>query len=169
MMNIGDPFPTYRVPALIKGQLCSFTLSQMHGRRMFVCCISPLTELEFLLVNSQTRRFEEYDTTLLLLVSNDFPFSPSWGLAPKTLHIPLLADPLRRLSRRLGFSRSISSPRCESLLFDRKGRLEFRLIHDLNFRGLTMLLEILGMKRQQDIQSEPQKVSPMLCSATISP
>ena len=163
-MNIGDPVPQTRVPALIQGQLCRFTLSQTVGTRMVICCVSSITEVELLLLNSQIHRFDQCQTSLLALATEDFPFSCPWSLDPKTIRIPLLADPLKRLSRRLGLSRSISSPRCESLLFNKNSRLEFRLIHDLNIRGLAMLLEIFDLKRRQDRQLEGANLPAPFCT-----
>ena len=67
-MKIGDPVPKWRVPALIHGELTSFTLSRIKGKRMVVCCISSIAELEILLLNNQINHFEKYETALIVLV-----------------------------------------------------------------------------------------------------
>ncbi|PJA80785.1 MAG: hypothetical protein CO149_00690 [Nitrospirae bacterium CG_4_9_14_3_um_filter_51_5] len=75
-------------------------------------------------------------------MSGDFIFGHNWVRPPHEFDLPLLADPLRRLGQGLRLSRSLPPGRCETLIFDQHSRLQFRLIHDLNLRGITTVLEV---------------------------
>jgi hypothetical protein len=76
------------------------------------------------------------------LVPGDFLVGQSWVRPPHEFRFPFLTDHLRRLGRALHLSRSLPSHRCETLFFDQHSRLQFRLCHDLNLRGITAVLEI---------------------------
>ena len=161
-MNIGEPAPRFRVPCLLNGEFTSLSLpnllsrvpSLLNGRFKFLpssgtpsqqlvlCCVPSLDQTHAWLLDPQVARFAECDAVLAVLVSGDFLFGHDWVRPPHEFDLPLLADPLKRLGRSLHLSRSLQPGRCETLFFDQHSRLQFRLIHDLNLRGITTVLEV---------------------------
>jgi hypothetical protein len=161
-MNIGMPAPRFRVPCLLNGEFTSLSLMNLlmrvpcllngkfqflplsgsPSRHLVLCCVSSFNQTDAWLLDPQVSRFAESGTVLAVLVSEDFIFGHNWVRPPHEFDLPLLADPLGRLGRGLRLSRSLPPGRCETLIFDRQSRLQFRLIHDLNLRGMTTVLEV---------------------------
>ena len=141
-MKIGMKAPTLRIPCLLNGKLQFLSLCEFQGNTLALCCVSSLTETEAWVLDTQVKRFQECGTVLAVLVSNDFAFEPTWIRSPRKFTLPLLADPLKRVSRVLHLSLSLPPQRCETLFFDDQSRLKFRLIHDLNLRGISTALDI---------------------------
>ena len=143
-MEIGMKAPTLRIPCLLNGKLNFLPLSEFHGNTLALCCVSSLTETAVWVLDAQVKRFQECGTVLAVLVSGDFAFEPNWIRSSYNFWPPLLADPLKRVSRVLRLSRSLPPQQCETLFFDDHSRLTFRLIHDLNLRGISTILDIAG-------------------------
>ena len=141
-MNIGSPIPQWRVPTFIQGTLTFSSLARFQGRPLVLCCTPSLTPTQAWLLEAQFHRFQKHDAVLAAFVSCDIIHDSPWTLPSSDFLVPLLTDPLNRLGRSLGLSRNLAPKRCETLFFDQSSRLEFRLIHDLNLRGLTRVLEI---------------------------
>ena len=134
--------PTFRIPCLLNGKLNFLPLSEFQGNTLALCCVSALTETEAWVLDAQVKRFRECGAVLAVFVSGDFTFEPTWIRSPYNFCLPLLTDPLKRVSRAMRLSRSLSPQRCETLFFDDQSRLTFRLIHDLNLRGISTVLDI---------------------------
>ncbi len=141
-MKIGMKAPTVRMPCLLNGKLNFLPLSEFQGNTLALCCVSSLTETEAWVLDAQVKRFQECGTVLAVFVSGDFAFETTWICSPYNFCLPLLADPIKRVSRALRLSRSLPPQRCETLFFDDQSRLQFRLIHDLNLRGISTVLDI---------------------------
>ena len=154
-MNVGNHTPNWRIPTFANGQLAYLPLRQFRGTRVVLCCLASLGEEDAQFLNSQTERFAECWSRLTVFVSQD----PLLKELPtqQLLHFrpPLLTDPLQRFGQALSLSRSLPPNRCETLFFDSHCRLEFRLIHDLNLRGLNMALEMAKSLARQSVSSEP--------------
>ena len=156
-MNVGNYTPNWRIPTFVNGQLAYLSLRQFKGTRVVLCCLASIAEDEARVFNSQTERFSEFWSRLTVFVSHDpllkeLPTQQLIQFRP-----PLLTDPLQRLGQALGLSRSLPPNRCETLFFDRHCRLEFRLIHDLNLRGLNMALEMAKSLARQSSSLEPSE------------
>jgi len=178
-MNIGRPAPPFRVPCLLNGEFTSLSLPNLllrtpslingrfkflplsgtQSRQLVLCCVSSLDQTDAWLLDPQVGRFAECDAVLAVLVSGDFIFGHDWVRPPHEFDLPLLADPLRRLGRSLHLSRALQPGRCETLIFDQHIRLQFRLIHDLNLRGITTVLEVADSDFCQNASQE-STVSP---------
>ena len=141
-MDIGSFTPPWRVPMFINGTLAFSALSYFKDQPLVLCCPSSLTAQESILLETQINCFHDRNATLAAFVSRDTTHNLPWNLPSSNFRLPLLTDPLNRLSRALGLSRDLVAKRCETLFFDRNGRLEFRLIHDLNHSGITKVLEV---------------------------
>ena len=166
-MNIGKQAPSWRIPTLVNGQLTYNSLQQFLGKPLVLCCVSSLTKDEANFINSQFERFKEFETLLAVLIAND-PLLKQLSTQHLTqFRPPLLTDPLQRLSRSLKLTRSLPVQRCETLFFDQQCRLEFRLIHDLNLRGITMVLEMVERLGHQI--SSTKSSEPLLSSELVQP
>ena len=156
-MNIGNKAPAWRLPTITKGQLSYRPFQHFNDKRLVLCCLASFGEEEAKFFNSTTERFAEIGSRLTVFVSHDplLKELPSQQLTQ--FRPPLLTDPLQRLGQALGLSRSLPPNRCETLFFDRHCRLEFRLIHDLNLRGLNMALEMAKSLARQSSSLEPSE------------
>jgi hypothetical protein len=183
-MNIGMPAPRFRVPCLLNGEFTSLSLMNLlmrvpcllngkfqflplsgsQSRQLVLCCVSSFNQTDAWLLDPQVSRFAESGTVLAVLVSEDFIFGHNWVRPPHEFDLPLLVDPLGRLGRALHLSRSLPPGRCETLLFDRHSCLKFRLIHDLNLRGITTVLEVADsdfcQHASQESTGSPFKLDP---------
>lgn len=141
-MNIGSFTPPWRFPMFINNTLTFSSLAYFKGQPLVLCCPSSLTAQESILLEAQINGFHDHNVTLAIFVSRDTVHNLPWTLPTSEFCLPLLTDPLNRLRRALGLSHNLAAKRCETLFFDQNGRLEFRLIHDLNHSGITRVLEI---------------------------
>ena len=141
-MNIGALTPPWRVPTFVNGTLQFSPLSYFKGQPLVLCCPSLLTAQESILLEGQIACFQDRYTTLAAFVSKHTIQNLPWMKPSSEFRLPLLTDPLNRLSRALGLSRHLTAKRCETLFFSGTGRLMFRLIHDLNVRGFSRVLEV---------------------------
>ncbi len=141
-MNIGTLTPPWRVPTFVNGTLQFSSLSYFKGQPLVLCCPSLLTAQESIFLESQISCFHDRQTTLAAFVSRHTTQNLPWTKPTSEFRLPLLTDPLNRLSRTLGLSRHLAPKRGETLFFTQNGRLEFRLIHDLNVSGFKRVLEV---------------------------
>ena len=142
-MKIGLPAPHFRAPALVGGNLLFLDSAGLRGRSFTLCFLPPLGLCERTVLERRVRDFEDEKTFFLGVVDEGAFFFGPWqkDLWPRGL--ALTADPLGRLARRYGVSRDRSPARCRSFIVDARGILCYHLIHELNDRGLSALLEIL--------------------------
>ncbi len=141
-MKIGTHAPQWRVPCLLNGRMTYLPLTAFQGNQLVLCCLASLPETDAWLLDPQVNHFHECGVALAVLVHGEYGFGESWVRPPHEFCFPLLADPLRRLGRSLHLSRSLPSHRCETLFFDQCSRLQYRLVHDLNLRGIATVLEV---------------------------
>ncbi|GJL64820.1 MAG: hypothetical protein NPIRA04_34740 [Nitrospirales bacterium] len=141
-MKIGSPIPTWRVPTFVKGTLTFSSLIHSTSQPLVLCCTPSLTAAQAWLLEAHVTKFHNRHAFLATLVSRYMNHDLPWTLPSSNFHLPLLTDPLRRLSRSLGLSHNLAAPRCETLFFAQDHRLEFRLLHDLNVKGLARVLEV---------------------------
>jgi hypothetical protein len=139
---------------LLNGRLTYLPLTAFQGKQLILCCLPSIAETDAWLIDSQVNHFHECEAVLAVLVPGDFLVGQSWVRPPHEFRFPFLTDPLRRMGRTLRLSPSLPSHRGETLFFDRHSRLQFRLGHDLNLRGISTVLEIA---ESDFCQSSPQK------------
>ena len=158
-MKIGTQIPTWRVPTFSNGKLSYSSLTEFLGEYLVICCTQSLTASQVWLLESRGKYFRRNHACLVTLATRYMNHELPWSLPRLNLRLPLLTDPLRRLSRSLGLTENIPDERCETLFFNQDGRLEFRLIHDLNQSGLTRVLEITERLLAQSPSSFLEKSS----------
>lgn len=149
-MRIGhSTIPRMRVPALLKGQMILFDLVSLQGQWSIICRLPPFEFGEAIVLNQFQRTVRKEGAMLLgLLPSEDHILDTRLPKA-KTLRVPLLADPLHRLRRVFGSTRDPFTNRCQSYVIDPKGVIRYHLVHQLNWRGLSFLMEILNHCQDQ--------------------
>ena len=141
-MKIGTRAPMWKTPCLLKGQWQYLPLTAFQETQMVLCCLPAFTETDAWLLEQQVNRFQAGGIALAVLVPNNALLGSSWCRPPQDFDLPILTDPLNRLGRALHLSASLPPHRCETLFFDHRCCLQFRLFHDLNLRGLTTVLEV---------------------------
>jgi hypothetical protein len=147
--------PRMRMPALLKGQVISFNLASLEGQWGIVCHLPQIEFCEAILLNQYHRTVKQTGATLLGILPFMDPWFESQLPKAKVLGVPLLSDPLGRLHRMLGLSKTGSSNRCRSFIFDPKGVFRYHLVHLLNWHGMNFLMEIL--KHCQERSSQPAR------------
>ena len=149
-MRIGhSTIPRMRVPALLKGQMTLFDLANIQGQWSIFCRLPNFEFGEAIVLNQYQRTVQKDGAMLLgLLPFGDLTFDARLPKA-KILRIPLLADPLQRLRRVLGLTEKPFTNSCQSYVIDPQGVIRYHLIHQLNWRGLSFLIEILNHCQEQ--------------------
>lgn len=155
-MRIGrSTIPRMRVPALLKGKMILVDLEGLQEQWGIVCSLPQFDFGEAVFLNQYHRAIKKEGAVLLgMLPGTDPILNPKLPKA-KALGIPLLADPLQRLHWTLGLSGSPSSNRCQSFVFDPQGVIRYHLVHQLNWRGMSFLVEVL--KHCQELYPQPVK------------
>jgi hypothetical protein len=160
-MRIGQStIPRMCVPALLKGKIIHFNLARQRGRWGIMCHLPPIEFCEAVFLNQYHRTIQQHGARILGLLPFPDPLVESDLPKAKVLNVPLLADPLGRLHRVLGLSRTVSSTRCRSFIFDSGGVIRYHLVHGINWHGMNFLVEILKYCQQQLSQPVRQFIDP---------
>ena len=142
-----------RVPALLQSKVTYFDLSDLKGKWSMICCLPPFDFGEAVFLNQYHRAVQKERTMLLgMLPFSDPVLDPCLPKA-KALRIPLLADPLQRLQRLFGLVGKPFTNSCQSFVVDPTRVIRYHLIHQLNWRGLAFLMEILKHCQDQYLPS----------------
>ena len=170
-MRIGhSTIPRMRVPALLKGQMTLFDLASLQGQWSVFCRLPPFEFGEAIVLNQFQRTVQKDGAMLLGLLPFGDLFFDARLLKAKILRIPLLADPLQRLHRVLGLSEEPFTNRCQSYVIDPQGVIRYHLIHQLNWRGLSFLIEILTHCQDQYSPSSWPPISlRLIANIPVSP
>lgn len=143
-MRIGiSTIPPLRVPAFLKGQLIIFDLASLQGRWGIVTFLPTFEFAEAISLNQYHRKTNKDGTLLLGMLPFSEPFFDTRLPKAKILRMPILADPLQRLRRIFGLTQTSSTHCCDSFIIDPERVIRYHLIHQLNWRGLPFLTEIL--------------------------
>ena len=170
-MRIGhSTIPRMRVPALLKGQMMLFDLASLQEQWSMISRLPPFEFGEAIVLNQFQRTVQKNGAMLLgLLPSGDHSLDPRLPKA-KILRIPLLADPLQRLRRVFSLTAEPLTNRCQSYVIDPQGVIRYHLVHQLNWRGLSFLIEILNhCQDQYSPSSEPPINLRLIENAPVSP
>ena len=141
-MKIGTRAPMWKTPCLVNGKWQYLPLTAFGGTQFVLCCLPAFTETAAWLLDQEVNRFHAGGIVLAVLVPDSAFLENSWCRHPQHFGLPFLTDPLNRLGRSLHLSASLPPHRCETLFFDHRCCLQFRLFHDLNLLGITTVLEV---------------------------
>ncbi|GJL61026.1 MAG: hypothetical protein NPIRA03_38830 [Nitrospirales bacterium] len=144
-MPVGRPIPRIRVPALTNGNLAILDISQLKGQWVTLCCPSRFDLVEYRFLDIYRKEWEQQGILLVGLVSGTYAFHEPWIQRVTKLGLPLLTDPLRRVSRALKLYKLSELGRCQSLIINPQGIVEYHLIHDLSGRGMKAISEIFQL------------------------
>lgn len=178
-MKMHHPVPHVRVPALVQGELTYVDCPGSLDRCLALCFLPPMELLEYLeyvVLERQVPAFGALKSVFLGVVPEESFFFGPWQRRLWPHGLTLLNDPLGRLARLYGVPRRLTPLRCHSFVIDQESILRYRLVHDLNGRGMSALLEILkacrsGKTPQSDaprsvIQDRDERVQPLLATST---
>ena len=170
-MRIGHSrIPRMHVPALLKSQMILFDLASLQRQWSIVCYLPPFDFGEAVFLNQYQRTVQKEGATLLGMLPFADPFPDPHLPKTKVLCIPLLADPLQRLRRVFGLTNQPATNRCQSFIIDPQRVIRYHLIHQLNWRGLAFLMEILKHCQTQDSPSiRPPVGLRVMRSTSVSP
>lgn len=152
MIQIGAPSPSFRLPAMVDGQLTFVDLAQFRTPWVVLCFIPRLELVEAVFLDRHVDSFHKQGVSFLAVSPKHEPLHEGWINQFGSFRVPILADPLRRLHRRYRLAAVDTSSRCQTFLIDPEGLLRFHLVHDLNGRGMGAILEIFRANRTQDAQ-----------------
>ena len=156
-MNKTLHLPGFRVLCFNTGHLSTLPLSAFQGQKVALCWIPTLLEPDAWIIEGHVARFKEEDTHFIGLAADEGILGHTWIRHPHEFSFPLIIDPLRRLQKALRLSPSLPFHRGETVFFSRDSRLTFRLIHDLNLRGLSTAVEIAGSEFCQNVKPSPKR------------
>ena len=155
MIRIGNRVPYVSIPALMGGVLQYVDWTRFQGRWTALCCVPHLGLIEACFLDRQVEPFAQEGAALLAIgPDGDFLRQP-WITQIGTLRLPILGDPLARLRRGLGIAPPDSPARCRTFLIDPDGFLQFRLVHDLNGRGMDVVRMIIGVSQGRTPPTTP--------------
>ncbi len=153
-MKIGHTaIPRMCVPTFVKGQLTLFDLATLEGQWAIVCRLPTFDFGDAIFLNQCHRTVQKEGTQLLGLLPSGNSFLDTRLSKVKILRVPVLADPLQRLHRAFHLSNNLRSNRCQSFIIDPQRVIRHHLIHQLNWRGLLFLIEILKHCQEQNLSS----------------
>ena len=153
-MKIGHTIiPQMRVPTFVKGQLTLFNFATLEGQWAIVSRLPAFDFGDAIFLNQCHRTVQKEGVQLLGLLPSGNSFLDTRLSKVKILRIPVLADPLRRLHRVFHLSNDLRLDRCQSFIIDPQRMIRYHLIHQLNWRGLLFLIEILKHCQEQHSSS----------------
>lgn len=154
-MKIGMKAPTVRVPCIFNNTITFLPFSDFSEKKIALCCLSDLREADAWFLEAQAQEFKRANSALAVLVSSDTLLGRDWVRPPKNFSLPFFIDLISRLQGAFHLSHSLRPHRCETLIFDQSKRLSFRLIHDLNLKGMSAVFDILESDFLRDSSESP--------------
>ena len=163
--------PSYRFLRLQDGELKYISLKNFEEPTFVLCCLFSLTERDAWMLEAHGKEIRNSQGALALLLPQFFPSTDSWTRPLHEFDIPIFVDPLQRLCRSFQLFRSLPSRQCESLVFDHENRLKFRIIHHLNLRGLSTVVELSKCSRLSPLRVPLSSFAsaPPNCALSYSP
>ena len=150
MIRIGIRIPRLRVPGLVDSDLKWIDLSLFGDQWQALCFAPTLGLVEATFLDRHVDAFCRSGACLLVVDPQTGAPARQNGFGKRSL--PILADPFGRLRRTFGLPRNAPPSRCWTFLIDPAQIVRFHLVHDLNGRDLTALLEVLNHNRHADQQ-----------------
>lgn len=143
--TITPPKTPIRVPALTNGVLTYFALDQLRDRWTILCSLVSLDLTDVIFLDQQYEIFAESGASFVVLSRQDRPLHHSRVDCLRPLRIPILADPLGRLSRTYSTSTDQRLFRCQTSLLNPQLMLQSQISHDLDAHGIDKILELLAV------------------------
>jgi alkyl hydroperoxide reductase subunit AhpC len=127
----------------VDGTLTYLDCARFRGLGVALSFLPAIGPLERSMLEYHASSFEREKAVFLGVVpESTFIWGP-WQRVIWPKRFVLLSDPLGRLSKSYGVPRTLPSGRCHSFVIDPDGILRYHLVHDLNGRAMSALLEVL--------------------------
>ena len=153
MRRIGEQALTFRVPAVVEGEVTYIDPDEFLGQWVVLSFVPGLGQSERVLWDEQGKDMEELGAALLLVPVETPALYLERSLRSGRVHFTIVGDPLGRLQRLYGGPTTHSSGRARTFLIDPDGILRFHLLHSLNERGMAALMELLQAFQDQEISA----------------
>jgi alkyl hydroperoxide reductase subunit AhpC len=153
MRRIGEQALTFRIPAVVEGEVTYIDPDEFLGQWVVLSFVPGLGQSERALWDEQGKDMEEHGAALLLVPVETQALYLERSLRRGRVHFTIVGDPLGRLHRLYGGPTTHSSGRARTFLIDPGGILRFHLLHSLNERGMAALMELLQAFQDQEISA----------------
>jgi alkyl hydroperoxide reductase subunit AhpC len=153
MRRIGEQALTFRVPAVVDGEVTYIDPDEFLGQWVVLSFVPSLGQSERVRWDEQGKDVEALGAALLVVPLEAQALHQEGGHHSERVHFTIVGDPLGRLQRLYGGPTTHSPGRARTFLIDPDGTLRFHLIHSLNERGMAALMELLQAFQDQEISA----------------
>jgi len=152
-VKVGDRAPDFTLVSLSGKKVC---LKDYRGRKNVMLSFvpaawTPVCSDQWPGYNIAREEFEKYDTVLLGITVDNIPTLYSWTKSMGELWFPVLSDfwPHGRVAEKYGVLRSNGTTERAIFLIDKKGKIRYIDVHDINKRPPleTILSELEKLSR----------------------
>lgn len=123
MRRIGEQAFTFRLPAVVEGEVSYIDPDEFLGQWVVLSFVPGLGQSDRVLWDEQGQDMEALGAALLLVPVEAPVFYQEWSLRGERVHFAIVGDPLGRLQRLYGGSTTHSSGRARTFLIDSDGTL----------------------------------------------
>ena len=142
-----------RLPAVVGGEVIYIDPDGFLGQWVVLSFVPSLGQSDRVLWDEQGKDMEELGAALLVVPVEPKALHQEGDHSTGRVHFTIVGDPLERLQRLYGGPTTHCSGRARTFLVDPEGTLRFHLIHSLNERGMSALMEMLQAFQDQEIAS----------------
>jgi alkyl hydroperoxide reductase subunit AhpC len=108
-----------------------------------------------MVLDRQSHLLARADTALLVVAPDDLIAEDSLTKTAGPISVPLLIDPMKRLSRLYGVKRGAVANRCHTFLIDPENIVKFQHVHPLTVRSMETVRRRLSPR---DLGTAPRIV-----------
>lgn len=137
--RVGRPAPQFRLTAVMNGEPLFLHSNRYHGRWVVLCFPGLLGFAERMVLDRQGHLFEREETTLLAVAPDDLLVEDPWTGSFGPVSVPLLIDPMKRLSRLYGVRQGLTPSRCHTFVIDPDNIVRFHHVHPITVRSMEAL------------------------------
>ncbi|MGE3153330.1 MAG: redoxin domain-containing protein [Nitrospiraceae bacterium] len=138
-LRVGQPAPNFRLTAVINGEPVFLHSAHYQGRWVVLCFPGSMGLSERMLLDRQGHLFARAETALLAVAPDELTRDESCAAPSAPISVPLLIDPMRRLSRLYGVRRSATPSRCHTFVIDPDNIVKFHHVHPLTIRSMEAI------------------------------
>jgi alkyl hydroperoxide reductase subunit AhpC len=138
-LRVGQPAPQFRLTAVMNGEPVYLHSARYHGRWVVLCFPSLLGLAERMVLDRQGHLFAREETALIAVAPDDLIAGEPWAKTYGPVSVPLLIDPMKRLSRLYGVRQGAVSGRCHTFVIDPDNSVRFHHVHPITVRSMEAL------------------------------
>ena len=137
--RVGRPAPQFRLTAVMNGEPMYLHSTRYHGRWVVLCFPGLLGFVERMVLDRQGHLFARAETALLAVAPDDLLAEDPWARSSGPVSVPLLIDPMKRLSRLYGVRQGAAPSRCHTFVIDPDNTVRFHHVHPITVRSMEAL------------------------------